>query len=313
MKLNTRLTARWSRAIVMTMPLLMAATRAAAAATPPPATQMLTVAGGQIAYDDTGGAGPAVICVPGMGDVRAQYRFLAPILAQAGYRVVTMDLRGLGESSTGWSDYSAAAVGGDIVALARHLDAPRVFIVGNSMAAAAAVWAAAEMKGPGLPRVEGIVLIGPFVRDLPTSFLISATLSVALRRPWGPSFWSIYYKSLYPTAPPADLGEYRVQLAANLKEAGRFEALQAMVAASKAPCEARLGLLELPVMVVMGTKDPDFSDPGAETQWIAQRTRARVVMVAGAGHYPHAEMPDTTGPEIVKFIAGATSGIASGS
>lgn len=310
MKLSARLTAKWFRALVIAMPLLIAAARAPAAPGPPPATQMLMGAGGQIAYDDTGGAGPAVICVPGMGDVRAQYRFLAPILMQAGYRVVTMDLRGLGESSTGWSDYSAAAVGGDIVALARHLDAPRVFIVGNSMAAAAAVWAAAEMKRP---RVAGIVLIGPFVRDLPTSFLISATLSVALRRPWGPSFWSMYYKSLYPTAPPADLSEYRVHLVANLKEAGRFEALQAMVAASKAPCEERLGRLEMPVMLVMGTKDPDFSDPGAEAQWIAQRTRARVVMVAGAGHYPHAEMPGTTGPEIVKFIGSATGGIASGS
>jgi len=57
-------------------------------------TQFLNLPGGQIAYDDTGGTGPLVICVPGLGDVRQQYRFLAPRLVAAGFRVVTIDLPG---------------------------------------------------------------------------------------------------------------------------------------------------------------------------------------------------------------------------
>ena len=44
----------------------------------------LTIGTGSIAYEDSGGRGPLVVCVPGMGDVRAQYRFLAPALASAG-------------------------------------------------------------------------------------------------------------------------------------------------------------------------------------------------------------------------------------
>ena len=50
-----------------------------------------------------------------------------------------MDLRGMGESSVEGPDYAAAAVGSDIVALIAHLGASRAFVVGNSMAAAAAV------------------------------------------------------------------------------------------------------------------------------------------------------------------------------
>ena len=38
---------------------------------------------GKIAYDVTG-RGSLVICVPSMGDVRAEYRFLAPDLARCG-------------------------------------------------------------------------------------------------------------------------------------------------------------------------------------------------------------------------------------
>ena len=71
------------------------------------ATQFLKLPDGQIAYDDTGGTGPLVICVPGLGDMRQQYRFLAPRLVAAGFRVVTMDLPGHGESSVDWPDVLA--------------------------------------------------------------------------------------------------------------------------------------------------------------------------------------------------------------
>src|SRR5215471_4600884 len=78
------------------------------------ATQFLTAQDGTLAYDDTG-AGPLVICVPGMGDLRAEYRFLAPKLVAAGYRVVSLDVRGHGETSVRWPDYSVAGVGADIL------------------------------------------------------------------------------------------------------------------------------------------------------------------------------------------------------
>ena len=143
--------------------LAMNASAAATAGAAP--TSFLEVGDGRVAYEDSGGSGPLVVCVPGMGDVRQQFRFLAPALASAGYRVVTMDLRGMGESSVDWPDYSAAAIGSDIVALIAHLGAGRAFVIGNSMAAAAAVWAAAQVPD----RISGLVLIGPFVRDIPAA------------------------------------------------------------------------------------------------------------------------------------------------
>ena len=46
-------------------------------------TQYLELAQGRLAFDDRG-TGPLVICVPSMGDVRQEYRFLAPMLVEAG-------------------------------------------------------------------------------------------------------------------------------------------------------------------------------------------------------------------------------------
>jgi pimeloyl-ACP methyl ester carboxylesterase len=252
---------------------------------------------GTIAYELLGDErAPLVVCVPGMGDLRAEYRFLAPRLVDAGYRVATIDVRGHGESSTDFADVSAAAVGSDVVALLGELGPGAV--VGTSMAAAAAVWAAAE--APQL--VRAIVLCGPFVRDFPTGIAVRTLMAIAFARPWGAAAWSAYYKSLYPTSPPADLAAYRRRLRANLKERGRFDALKRMLAASKQPCEARIPEVKQPALVVMGSRDPDFKDPAAEGRLVADRLRGELLMVEGAGHYPHAEMPDVVAPAIVAFL-----------
>jgi pimeloyl-ACP methyl ester carboxylesterase len=269
-------------------------------------TQFLKLPDGQIAYDDTGGTGPLVICVPGLGDMRQQYRLLAPKLAAAGFRVVTMDLPGHGESSVDWPAYSPAIVGADIVAMIHHLGARKAFIIGNSMAGGSAVWAAAEVPD----YVAGIVMIDPFTRQIPTSSFLLAFLKVAMLRPWGPSFWSMYYGSLYKTAPPADLDSYRAALVANLKQPGRIEATKALIFASQAPCEARIPNVHAPVLVVMGTKDSDFSDPAAEADWVATHLHGKKLMVDGAGHYPHVEYPDIVAPAVIEFINEAQDGEA---
>jgi hypothetical protein len=44
-------------------------------------THYLDSSAGRLAYDDTGGTGPLVIAVPGMGDLRGEHSYLTPVLA----------------------------------------------------------------------------------------------------------------------------------------------------------------------------------------------------------------------------------------
>jgi pimeloyl-ACP methyl ester carboxylesterase len=267
----------------------------------PPANHVLDRPGGQIAYTDEG-TGPLVVMVPGLGDLKEEYRFLAPDLTAAGYRVATIDLRGHGKTSVNWPDYTSAALGSDIVALVEHLDAGTATVVGTSMGAGAAAWAAAETQRA----IGQLVLIGPFVRDVPLPWwkkaLLQTIVHAAFTGPWGPAAWGTYYGSLYPTAKPADFAAYKAALVANLKEKGRMSALRAMLAADKADVEARLGAVRARTMVIMGTKDPDFSDPAAEAGTIARLLGGSVHLVEGAGHYPHVEMPESTTPAVLRFL-----------
>ena len=99
-------------------------------------TEHLNIADKTIAYDLTGD-GPLVVLAHGLGDSRHSYRFIAPALAAAGYRVANVDLRGCGESSVGWDGYSRTDIAGDLVALVRHLGGPAV-IIGQSISGGAA-------------------------------------------------------------------------------------------------------------------------------------------------------------------------------
>ena len=59
----------------------------------------------------------------------------------------------------------------------------------------------------------------------------------------------------------------------------------------------------VPALIVMGSADPDFEDAAGEARDLARRLRAEMLLVDGAGHYPHAEMPEVVGARIAEFLA----------
>ena len=252
--------------------------------------------GGRIGYDVTG-AGPLVVLVPGMGDLRAAYRFLAPPLRAAGYRVACTDLRGHGDSDATFSSYGDEQTAGDVAALISELGGPAV-VVGNSMAAGSAVIAAAQR--PEL--ISGLVLAGPFVRDPAVSTARRLLLRAAMARPWARLAWKSYLPKLYAGERPADFGEYRDRVVASLGRPGYARAFSLTTRTSHAPAEALLAQVAVPVLVIMGEQDPDFGDPGGEAAWIAQALGGQVVMVPEAGHYPQSQRPGITTDAVLRFL-----------
>jgi len=258
----------------------------------------LKITNGTIAYD-TQGTGPTLLLLPGLGDLRQSYRMLAPKLVEAGYRVVSVDLPGHGESGTDWPDYQTATVAGAILALLDELGVESATVVGNSFSAGVATWMATEQP----ERVNRIVMIGPFVRDYgKPPLMMRMTMSVLFIGPWKTRAWAWYHSTLFTGQKPADYDAYQARLRANLSEPGRFDALKAMVDRNDAAVERRLDQVRQPSLVIMGSKDPDYDDAVAEAKWIGQRLNGTVAIIDGAGHYPQAERPEETFAHLRDFL-----------
>ncbi|MFW5416749.1 alpha/beta hydrolase [Nocardiopsis sp. CNT-189] len=255
--------------------------------------------GGRIAYDLHGPAGgPLVVCVPGMADVRATYRHLAPALAGAGYRVAVMDLRGHGDSDASFTDYGTLATAADTAALIEELGGPAI-AVGNSLGATAAAWVAATR--PEL--VSGTVLLGAFLRGDGLRGPLALLLRAMLLRPWGPALGTAYLRGLFKGRTTEGHAEHIAAIRAGLGPADRYRAVTATIANSFRPVPARLDEVAAPALVVMGADDPDWPDPAAEADWIAGRLGARRLIVPECGHYPAAQRPDLVAPAVLEFAA----------
>jgi pimeloyl-ACP methyl ester carboxylesterase len=260
-------------------------------------TNFLQRGQGRIAYD-VEGDGPLVICLPGMGDLRSVYRFTTSALVSAGFRVATMDLRGHGESDDGFDAYDDVALARDALALISHLGGEPAALIGNSMGAGAAVWAAAERP----EAISGIGLIGPFVRNPEASRLSKLLVRLTLMKPWGPRAWAAYYSRFYPGQPPADLADHQARILRSLKIGDHWRSFVQTTRTDHTPAETRLDRVTSPAIVVMGERDPDWPDPSAEAQFVANRLRAELVLVPDAGHYPMAETPELVNPALEAFL-----------
>lgn len=269
-------------------------------------TEFLTIDGGTIAYDVTGD-GPLVVLAPGMGNSRDAYRFVAPRLVAAGYRVATVDLRGVGESSAEWASYTRTDIAGDLTAVIRHLGGPAV-LVGHSISGGAATIAAAQ--APDL--ITGVIELAPFTRaqaiklgDFTHSAYRKGVIRLGATMMGSLSGWSKYLDLAYPGHKPADWTGNLAALLTMLREPGRTKALQGMMKSSPADAGAQLGNVRCPVLIVEGSLDPDWADPRAEGEAIVAALPAglgRLEMIDGAGHYPHAQYPDETVASMLTFL-----------
>ena len=91
------------------------------------------------------GEGPVVICLHGFPDNAGSFRHQLPALAEAGFRAISVTLRGYERSSIPENgDYSVEAIAADICAVIDQLDPGPVHLVGHDWGAAIAYNAAAK-------------------------------------------------------------------------------------------------------------------------------------------------------------------------
>ena len=245
--------------------------------------------GATLAYDVFGPAsGDPVVLVCGLGQPAAGWQLgMVPTLADAGYRVVTFDNRGVAPSSAPPAPYSIDDMATDTVGLLDHLGIASAHVVGYSMGG----WIAETLAFGVADRVRSAALIGSC--NVGTSWekaITTVERDLALMDPPLPKWfnavetmrylpnhelqqddvvdtWLALIGDLPPWPNPGRLGQYEAALEWSL-DTGRT---------------ARWPQLTVPCLVLSFEHDVD-SPPARAREAAGRIPDARFVEVAGASH-----------------------------
>jgi len=111
-----------------------------------------------IAYDELGeAAADPLLLIAGCGQPAFAWHVgIGPLLAAAGYRVITFDNRGVAPSSSPAAPYTVDQMVGDALGLLDHLAIPVARIAGHSMGG----WIAETIAARHPERVRAAALLG---------------------------------------------------------------------------------------------------------------------------------------------------------
>jgi non-heme chloroperoxidase len=114
---------------------------------------------GAIINTITVGTGPTIVCVHGLTASRHDWGPMAPLLVQAGYRLLAVDQRGHGDSTAGAKGYGSTQLGHDLAFVLGALDVQAVALMGHSMGGMAAMSYAVDYEEDFRRRIETLILL----------------------------------------------------------------------------------------------------------------------------------------------------------
>jgi pimeloyl-ACP methyl ester carboxylesterase len=251
--------------------------------------------GGEDVYYEVVGDGDATVMLGhGAGGSHAAWFQQLPALTNAGYRVVTWDTRGFGNSTFRSGTHGADASVADMAAVLDAVGSPRVHVVGQSMGG----WWAMAFTLAHPERVQSLTLantIGGLWTDaLVTHFAaIQSTLAGTEARIGA-------HPALSPRLLERDPARAFLYEQLNTFHRPPMRAIaQALGGTTVAPAD--VDATGVPVLVITGTDDVLFPAPlvRESTQRLANVT---IVEIADAGHSPYFERPDEWNAAWLNFV-----------
>lgn len=248
------------------------------------------IPGARLWFEDSGGAGAAVVLLhAGTGSSRL-WRHQVPALAGAGLRVIAYDRRGHGQTEATKAGASAAA---DLAALLDHLKLERAHLVGTAAGAIVALDFA--LSSPG--RVASLVLANTHLGLQDSDYV---ALQKRLRP--APQFDALppEVKELGPSYRAAN-AEGTVQWLELERAARRKDAPTLPKTQNRLTYAALAGLVP-PVLFLTG--DADLYMPPPVLRLIASKVPgSRSLVIAECGHSAYWEQPEAFNRAVLGFLS----------
>ena len=267
------------------------------------------------------GSGPIVLCLHGFPDNAGSFSYQLPALADAGYRALSLTLRGYEPSSIpADGDFSIEAVAGDVVTLIRALDAGPVHLIGHDWGAAVGYNAAAD--APECFRSLTTIAVphaGRFARD-------GLRIFKQLRMSWYMAFFNIpwvsdwavrrrdyaFIRNLWRDWSPGWRPEPRAlesvintlsKPGVSAAALGYYRAALSLKALLLSKREAYFKV-PVPTLALSGERDGCIASDVFEKLTVPEDFPAGVTFrrIPGAGHFAHQERPDVVNALLLDWL-----------
>ncbi|MEP6630146.1 MAG: alpha/beta hydrolase [Lapillicoccus sp.] len=268
-------------------------------------------------YEDTGGEGRPVVLIHGWPLSGAAWKDTVPALQQAGYRVITYDRRGFGDSDKPLTGYSYDHLSDDLAGLLERLDLTDVTLVGFSMGGGEV---ARYVAREGESRLRSVVFasaVPPFMHqtgdnpDGPLSTGLATKMTAGLTANQA-SFYDDFITQFFTAGDRLMVTEEQRQEALALTDkAAKPAALECMAAFGFTDFRDDLTRVTVPTLVIHGDSDATvpFEGSGARTHAAIPGSRLHVVEDGPHGiNVSHAEEFNRV---LVDFLGPDGSGAAS--
>lgn len=270
----------------------------------------------------TVGEGPLLVLIHGIGGFWFDWRHQIPSLSTK-YKVVAMTQRGFDRSGqpAGVEQYAVAKIAGDIDAVIKHFGQDKATIMAFDSGGFHAWYFA--MHYP--QKTERFVAIGSYhpatlIREYATNPAQQIAGQYSRNFQEQPEAAAIMAKRMRdPTAPmrPGDTpAVHKMRLEAAQRSS--FDAMMNFYKANwpRAPYSLDMPALggrlsdypkvKAPTLVVYGREDVPLVVSGLNDLWKWVDNELTLLVVPGAGHGPHAEVPDFVTPRIMDWLAART-------
>ncbi|USB31699.1 alpha/beta hydrolase [Paenibacillus sp. YPG26] len=262
----------------------------------------------ELYYEDLG-AGKPIVLIHGWPLSGRSWEKQVPALIEAGYRVITYDRRGFGQSSQPWNGYDYDTFAADLNKLLEHLDLREAALVGFSMGGGEVARYVGAYGSDRISKAVFAAAVPPYLYksdDNPEGGLNDATIQDFQNGVRGDrlAFLDNFTKGFFAAGDRTDLvsepfRQYNLDIAASASPKGTLDCIGAF---SYTDFREDLAKFNIPTLIIHGDADAIVPIEVSGARSHKAISGSKLVVIEGGPHGLNATHADEFNRALIEFL-----------